>query len=922
MELRLLGPIEVVFDGLVQEVGPPQQRLVLAVLAAEAGRPVSVESLIDRMWDKPPEQPRRTLQVYISRLRHLLKTWDVPEQPPVAVVRRSGGYLLDVDPVQVDVYRFQQLIDRTRARERDDESRAVLLGQALELWRGQPLADLPGPWAQRVRQSWRQRYLDAVVVWALACLHVGDAGAVLPRLSELVGQHPLVESLAAAYMRALYLAGSPAEALEHYAAFRRRLAQELGIEPGTELQQMHCRILSADPALAPLAAIAQPRSQLVPRQLPAPLHMFTGRIGELANLDQVQNESTAMIILIGGMAGVGKTALAVHWAHRIADRFPDGQLYVDLRGFASTRPLPAGEALRGLLEALHVSSHQIPATLDAQAALYRSLLSGRQVLVLLDNARDANQVRPLLPGSPGCLVVVTSRNQLTGLITAEGAHVLALDLLSTAEGRQFLAHRIGRTRVHAEPAAVDQIIASCAGLPLALAVVAARAASHPQFSLTALAEELRQHRARLDAFAVDIEVDVREVFTWSYHKLSRPAARLFRLVSLHAGPDVGVSAVAHIIAAPTIETRRLLDELCHAHVLVEPSPGRYGMHDLLRAYAAELAHKTDSIADRQDAIRRMLDYYLHNAFHAAQMYDLRGLVAPDPPGRDVVLDDITCYEEAARWFSTEHQVMLAIVNSVTVGFDAYTWQLAWTMVPFLARCGHWNDLVATQQVALRATQRSESRRCEPHARRLLGLAYLRRGRYREAHCQLRQALRAFEELQDHTGRAYTHLKLSITLQRLGHHSFALYHANQALWLHQLTNDELGQATALSAIGWYHTLLGNGLPALTRCPQALAIYEQHGDLHGQAITWNTLGGAHHRLDNHQQAAASYQKALDLHRQLGDAYHEAETLVNLGDTHEAAANATAARDAWRRALSILNQLGHSEAAKIHIRLDRLL
>src|SRR6266540_2922605 len=480
MEFRLLGPVEV-----WTAAGP-----------VDAGRPVTVETVIDRVWgDTPPDRVRHTLYVYVARLRKALGS--------SRLLNRSGGYVLAVDPGQVDLHVFRSQVARARAASCPEAERATLLRRALDLWRGTPLADVPGEWAAQVREGWRQQHLEAAVSWAQAALSAGAPGALVGPLVELSTEHPLAEPLVATLMRALHASGRRAEALDCFARIRKRLADELGVHPGAELQALHQAILRSDAAPASVSAPAPAPS---PAQLPLDVHGFTGRAEALAQLDRTLQGSaeqpTAVVIsAIAGTAGVGKTALAVHWAHRITDRFPDGQLYVNLRGFdPGGTVMHPGEAIRGFLDALQVPAQRIPSDLAAQVSLYRSLLAGKRMLVVLDNARDADQVRPLLPGAPGCLVLVTSRNQLTSLVAAEGAQPLTLDLLTEAEARQLLTRRLGAHRTTAEPHAVQSMVAACARLPLALAIVAAHAATRPAQPLAELAEQLRKSRTCLDAF--------------------------------------------------------------------------------------------------------------------------------------------------------------------------------------------------------------------------------------------------------------------------------------------------------------------------------------------------------------------------------------------------------------------------------------
>ncbi len=430
---------------------------------------------------------------------------------------------------------------------------------------------------------------------------------------------------------------------------------------------------------------------LVPHQLPiVPAH-FIGRDAELTVLsgllDQAPDAGDPVVIAaIGGSAGVGKTALALHWAHRVAERFPDGQLYADLRGFDSSGAhAEPGEAIRSFLDALGVGAERVPARLDAQAALYRSLLVGKRVLVVLDNARDAGQVRPLLPGSPLCFTVVTSRDQLAGLSAAEGAHLLMLNVLRMEEAQKLLARRLGAARAAAQPEAIREIARLCAGLPLALSIAAARLNTRPAFALSAVAAELRNAESRLDALdAGDAKVNVRAVFSWSYRLLSPPAARMFRLIGLHPGPDITAPAAASLAGIPGEQARAALGELAHAFLLAEHVPGRFACHDLLRAYGAEQARGTDGNRECRAAVRRMLDHYLHTGNAAARLLQPADDTVTSPePLAAVTPKDIRSYPQAMAWFEAEHQVLMAaIVEAGEAQLDAYAWQLAWCLAPF------------------------------------------------------------------------------------------------------------------------------------------------------------------------------------------------------------------------------------------------
>jgi tetratricopeptide (TPR) repeat protein len=654
----------------------------------------------------------------------------------------------------------------------------------------------------------------------------------------------------------------------------------------------------------------------VPRQLPAAVTGFAGRVAELEMLTGLLDEAaaggTVVISAIGGTAGIGKTTVAVHWAHQVADRFPDGQLYVNLRGFdPAGPPMTAAEVVRGFLDAFEVPTERIPVSLDAQAALYRSLLAARRVLVVLDNARDAGQVRPLLPGSPGCLVVVTSRNRLTSLVAAEGARLLTLDVLTAAEARQLLARRIGAARVAAEPGAIEEIITRCARLPLALAIVAARATAHPGFALTALAGELRDAQGNLGAFdGGEQATQVRAVFSWSYQQLTTGAARLFRLLGLHPGPDITTPAAASLAGVPPGQAQAMLAELSRAHLIAEHIPGRFAFHDLLRAYAAEQARDCDADDERHAALHRMLDHYLHTANTAVSCLHTRWVpVTPPPASPGVTPQEPASYTAAWAWFEAEYPVLLraAQLAAATTGFDACAWQLPWTLTDFFDRRQHWHDWAATQHTALAAARRGADRQGKAHAHWSLGVSVTWLGQPDDAHTHLQEALRLLEELGDQTRQAHIHLDLGRVLQSQRRPADALPHARQALTLSRDAGDRPGQAKALNDIGWYHAQLGDHHQALTHCQQALTLHRALGDRRGEAQTLDSLGYAHHHLGHPQQALAFFEQSLILDRELLYPPGQAIVLSHLGDTHHAAGDITLAHDAWQQALDIVGQVG---------------
>ncbi|MES4908526.1 MULTISPECIES: BTAD domain-containing putative transcriptional regulator [unclassified Streptomyces] len=641
MRYQLLGPVTATGPQGPVPVAGPKRRAVLAALLLNANRVVSERRLSHLVWgNDPPPSVRGQIQVHVSELRkHLGRS---------TILRQAPGYLIVVGPGELDLHAFDEAVARARSdiEAGHPEPAAERLRAVLDTWRGpalggvtESLRGLEGPGLGERRLSALEDFFDARLA---AGRHVHTVG----ELQQEVGRHPFRERLQVQLMLALHRCGRTPEALQVYADTRARLASEVGIEPGRSLRDTHLRLLRENttesaaagtaahapepgvPALAPAVTPAGapdgpgPLTEraLPPRQLPPDVPLFVGRSEQLAYLDGLLTAtSTTVVAAIGGGPGVGKTSLAVHWAHRVRDRFPDGQLYVPMRRRGPDGPpLDPAEAAATALEAFGVPGPRIPADRAARLGLYRSVLAGRRVLIVLDDAQDADQVRPLLPGVPGCLVVVTSRTRLVGLVAAEGAWPLTLDLLSAREAREFLAHRLGAARVAAEPEAADQLGEVSARLPLALAVVAARAATCPHFPLGAVVEELRDACGGLDALhSGDPATDLRTAFARSYRLLSPQAARLFRLLGLHPGPDITPSIAVGLLGEPLRRARALLAELSRAHLVSEDAPGRYRSHDLLRAYALELTLVHDTDEDRRAALHRLLDRPAHPAHRAA-----------------------------------------------------------------------------------------------------------------------------------------------------------------------------------------------------------------------------------------------------------------------------------------------------------------
>jgi tetratricopeptide (TPR) repeat protein/transcriptional regulator with XRE-family HTH domain len=663
-------------------------------------------------------------------------------------------------------------------------------------------------------------------------------------------------------------------------------------------------------------------------QLPVAVPEFIGRAVELDALTQILDGAraggpgTVVISAIGGTAGVGKTALALHWAHQVASRFGDGQLYVNLRGFGpSGSALSTAEATAGFLESMGVPPERIPASHEAQAGLYRSILSDKQMLIVLDNARDEQQVRPLLPASAGCMVVVTSRNQLSGLAAIEAARLLSLDVLAHHEAVQLLTARLGAARAAAEPAAMSRIAGLCACLPLALAITAARAAARPALPLAVLADELLSAAGRLDALdAGDPAASVRAVFSWSYHQLTSDSARMFRLLGLHPGPDITVRAAASLAAVSSDDAGRMLDELMRANLIVQHDRGRYSFHDLLRAYAAVQVSGHDGGAERDAAVARLFDHYLQTGFGAAQLLRrTRETMTPPPPLTGVVPEQFDAFDQAMAWFQGEYRVLPMLVGQAAqAGLDSLVWQLGELLTTFFDRRGYWEGLRSAQQVMLSASVRMSDQDKQAAAYHRLGQSCNRLDYREEARAHFGRALNLYRQLGDSIGQGRVHSSLGALSDREGRSRDALDHARQAYELFRSADNRGWQATVLNNMGWCHARLGEYEQALSCTEQAIALHQELGKRESEACAWDSLGYAHAQLGQRDEALTCYRRAITMFRELGDRFNEADVLTHLGDFQLAAGEPARAREAWQLALVILNDLRHPDAREVRSRL----
>ncbi|GLZ34309.1 hypothetical protein Lesp02_64960 [Lentzea sp. NBRC 105346] len=663
------------------------------------------------------------------------------------------------------------------------------------------------------------------------------------------------------------------------------------------------------------------RSELtvVPRQLPSSISQFVGRSEQLRELDAMltSSDGTMVISALGGTPGIGKTALAVHWAHRVADRFPDGQLYVNLRGFdPSGAPKTPEEAIRGFLDAFKVPRERIPHSADQQAALYRELMAGKRVLLILDNARDADQVLPLLPAGSGCSVVVTSRDTLTELTEKHSARRLVLDVLGEEDAAALLARHLGRERVDVEPDALAELIDRCARLPLALTIAAATAA-HSSFALSGLSEELRDEQARLDALDTgDPLTDVRTVFSWSYQQLSPPAARVFRLLGEHRGPDISLNAAASLCGSSRMETAALIDELVRSALLSQTAPGRYAFHDLLRVYALGLPDE-----GRHAATHRVLDHYLHSAYAAESLFNPnRFFIELKPAEEGVRPEEFTDADHARAWFAIERPVLTAAVtHAADVRADTQAWQLSWAVASFLDRSGYWQDWARIQPDVTAAAERLGDLDAQARSALIACHAYARLGSFPKARIHAASALDAYQRLNDLELEAGAHSTLGWLYEQEDRFDAALVHSNKAAQLYRATGNKQGEAKALNAMGWDHAQLGCYEESIICCEQAVELFKETNDHFYHASTLDSIGFARHKLGEHELAIAMFREALELRGTMNDLLNSSTILTHLGDALRATGDIAAARDAWQHALDNLVSLGHPDAAGVKARLE---
>ena len=889
--------------------------VLLAVLAMSAGRPVGAGRLAGLIWDgDQPEHSRASLHTVVARLRGLV---------PGVVVTAGDGYLLDVDPGRVDVLRFRRLV-REAGEAGDPDAALGLLGQALGLWRGEPLAGLRSAALDRdVVPGLTDEYLSAVQWRAGLELAAGRCERVVAELRELAGRYPLREPLWGQLIRALAAAGRPAEAIGEYHRAREILAAQLGLDPSPELQDLYGRLLQADrcevPAAQPAAGdglgpAGEETSGGPPRRLPADTGVFTGRQTELAGLLELGRAAgcgpgAVVISAIDGMAGVGKTALAVHAAHRLAPRFTDGQLFIDLHGYTQGYPpRTAAQALEAFLRAIGVPPRQVPADTDERAALYRQRLAGTRTLIVLDNAADEAQVRPLIPGEAGCLVLITSRKKLKSL---DDARVVAVDVLPEPDAVALLRTVAGPGRVAAGDPGAAEVTALCGRLPLALRIAGALLRNRPAWTLEHLAGKLRAARTSLAAFS-DGDRDLEAVFGLSGQNLREDQRRLYACLGLIPGPETDAYAAAALAGTDPGTAERLLQELVDHNLLSEPAPGRYGMHDLIRAHAQAAA---EPAAERQAALGRLLGYYQHTACRADARIARNAQPGPDgpAPAHAPALPDA---EAARAWLRAERANLTACLRlAVDSGLDETTVAISAGLANLLRNDGPWPSAIAVQTAAVAAAERLGDRAGQARALTELGNLRGLTGDYPGAEASLQAALKLRQQTGDKAGQAHALTELANMRRLTDDYPGAEASLRAALKLHKETGDRVGQAYALTGLGSVGRESGDFPGAEASLRTALELCGETGDKAGQAYALTQLIAVQTATGEYADAIRNGESALVIARELGDRLRLARALMELGmaqrltgDYDSAARSQQAAHDACAE---LGNRLGQATA-----------
>ncbi|WP_328645048.1 tetratricopeptide repeat protein [Amycolatopsis sp. NBC_00348] len=923
LDFRLLGPAEVTADGRPVPLGGSRPLIVLAGLLLRANRVVPVDELGRWLWNDDRRRSKGALQTYVLRLRRALGD-------QVSIRTESGGYLIEVDDDLLDLSRFRALAARGQAALDGGESRqaAAHFAEALAQWRGPALLNVESDALHRDEAGQlAEERLRVRELWADALLEAGEYGTIVPELTRLTRENPLRERLHEQLMVALYRSGRQAEALDVHRRISGVLADELGLDPGPSLQRTRQAILTGTDAAEP-ARYRLGVEPLVPHQLPADPRTFAGRESDLKALhallpEALDADASTPIASVEGMGGIGKTTLSVHFAHEIADRFPGGQIHLNLRGYGPGEPVEPAAALEAMLTALGVPCEQIPADLDGRAASWRTHTAGRRLLIVLDNANRTEQVRPLLPG-PGCLVLITSRWQLRALVATHGARRVALAELGAEDAVELLASTIGLERVARDPAATERFVRYCGGLPLAIRILAVRVAQFPGLPLDEFVDSLESEHDLLGSFdlADGDGTNIRSVFSYSYQALEPSAARLLRLLGLSTGVDFSVPAAAAVAGLDLTRTRPLLTTLAAAHLLAQPRPGRYQFHDLIRAYAGEAAEQVDTAEERDAALDRLLGWYLATAFNASRRMRPERYYRLLEPAR---LDGLAFaeYHDALDWFDEEAGNLIAAVHLARRRRrDDVCWKLAWLLQSYFGTRSRLDDWRSVFGVALEAARDGGHRPGEAGILSGLGVVNGVVRQYEESRHYLERVLTIQRELGAREGEARAQYNLALAAHNLADYTGAYEHGMRALEIVRELGMGAFEASVLRALGDICTSMGDHEQALELADAALAIPGPDGSPVDTRFTQHTRGVALLGLGRLAEGIACISESVEMFFTMGEHYEAADVLSQLGTIHLRQGDGALARECWVRSARLLTELGHPDADDVRAKLAALV
>jgi DNA-binding SARP family transcriptional activator/tetratricopeptide (TPR) repeat protein len=909
LRVQLLGEVRAWRGGEPVDLGPAQQRAVFALLVLGSGRPVSRNVLVSALWgDDPPRHAATVIQKYIMQLRRSLDPDRLAREPSEVLARSGDGYLLRLSVEDVDVLLFRRAVAASREAYRSGahEACCVAAEEALRLWQGAPVADLPMLADHHLVAALADERWAMVAWFADAALRRGTPGDALAVVEEAVVARPLDEPLHGRLMRLYVALGRRVDALGCYERLRHRLVEDLGVDPASELRTLHQAILREEvpaPAIAPRQA--EP-SRHVPRQLPAPPQLFTGRLTELAILDKIHDASTMVIAAIDGMAGVGKTALAVQAAHQMVNRYPDGQLFIDLHGYTDgVAPVEPGEALGWMLRALGVSGERIPTDVDQRAGLYRSRLADQRMVIVLDNAAAEAQVMPLLPGAPGCVVLVTSRRRLAGL---DHTHALSLDTLPPVEAIALFRNSVSDSQGGGQPEIVAELVELCGRLPLAIRIAAARLRSHPSWDPSRLAQRLRDQQHRL----AELEAGQRSVtaaLNLSYQDLSVDQQRTYRLLGLHPGADIDLYAAAALLDCALPKAAWRLEQLLEAHLLQEPSPGRYQFHDLTRAHAAHSATRDEAEHDRRVALHRLLDYYRHTtsvAMDAAYPYERKR--RPQVPPAHSPSPSLPEPTAALAWLDSDLLNLLAAARYATDhDRPAHLLHLSALLHRHLRTTGLYHDAATLHQQALTTARTTGHQAAEIET--LVGLGHIHRlqGRHEQATDHFHLALRLARATSHREAEIEALIGIGYIHRVQGRCELAADHYQEALRLARTTGHRTGELDALAGLGRIHLAQGRYEQAASHYQRALQLARGNGHHTGELDALIGFGNIQRIQGRHEQATDHYQQALQLARTTGYRNGEQAALTVLGHIYRMQGRHRQATDHYEQLLDLAHKSG---------------